>query len=451
MSAPPTPIKNPFQRSSIREISTDWIRETNDKYAVVALLKSDTFQECETYREQCHAIWNFLGFLGCTKNKCAHLLDVDHKAFEKQIQMPLEQRLPGRPKILNDDEIQILIEEIHRLISNGEYPTVNDMVQYIIENIEKCISPETIRNYIVSSGFNIVVGNPMEEDRAKVDDRDIDHYYDNLAQEIDGAPASLIFNMDEAGEDDYVDTRSYNVIVPSEYQGKSINIPVRRKSKRSTLIHCISCDGTYLLPLLIIPRKTVDSVIFKKLTPNNFLIQYQSKGFSNFQLIQFWLENIFFPEVRRRQIIEQERSNYQGYTYLIIDGCSSHAKALQYYDLEKMKIKIIYLVPHASHLLQPLDLVIFSLQKMFTTRKCITGKLTTQVDKLRRIIDGLHSASTPGNIVSSFEAAGVFHAYDQTMKNFNNSMPYVKVIKEKSRFKKDKNYTEENLIFRLDL
>ena len=81
--------------------------------------------------------------------------------------MPLEQRLPGRPKILNDDEIQILIEEIHRLISNGEYPTVNDMVQYIIENIEMCISLETTRNYIVSSGCNIVVGNPMEEDCAK--------------------------------------------------------------------------------------------------------------------------------------------------------------------------------------------------------------------------------------------------------------------------------------------
>lgn len=70
------------------------------------------------------------------------------------------------------NEIQLLIDEIHRLISNGEYHTVNDMVQYIIENVEKCISLENIRNFIINSGFNIVVGNPMEEDRAKVDDRD---------------------------------------------------------------------------------------------------------------------------------------------------------------------------------------------------------------------------------------------------------------------------------------
>ena len=189
---------------------------------------------------------------------------------------------------------KLLINEIGRLISIGDYPTLNDIVQYVIENIQKCISPETIRNYIINSGFNIIVGNPMEEDRAKVNDEDIDNYYDNLAHEINGTPASLIFNMDEAGEDDYVDTHSYHVIVPSEYPNKSINIPVRRKCKRSALIHCISCDGTYLKPLLIIPRKTVDSVIFKKLSPNNLMIKYQTKGFSNFELIKFWLENIFF-------------------------------------------------------------------------------------------------------------------------------------------------------------
>ena len=89
--------------------------------------------------------------------------------------------------------------------------------------------------------------------------------------------------------------------------------------------------------MLIIPRKTVDSVIFKKLTPANLLIKYQQKGFPNTQLLKFWLENIFFPEVEERQRKERERSNYEGYSYLIIDGCSSHAKALQDYDLEAKK------------------------------------------------------------------------------------------------------------------
>lgn len=75
------------------------------------------YQECESYPEQCHAIWNFRGFLGWSKNKWTQLLNVDHKAFESQIQKPFEKMIPGRPKILNDREIEILINKIQRLIS----------------------------------------------------------------------------------------------------------------------------------------------------------------------------------------------------------------------------------------------------------------------------------------------------------------------------------------------
>lgn len=416
---------DPFQRAPVRPLSFDWITSLEDKIIVDLLLKSEQYQESQSYREQCHAIWNFLSVLGWSKNKCARLLDVDHKAFEKQIALSIDFQLPGRPKVLTETEINLLIEEVKKLIENKEYPTLYDMVQFIIENVQKSISPETIKNYLINNGFKIIIGRPMEDNRALVDENLIDKYYEDLANIINGTPASLVFNMDEAGEDDYVDTHSYNVIVQSDFQDKSINIPVRRRQKRSTLVHCISCDGTYLKPLLIIPRKTVDSIIFKKLTPANLLIKYQQKGFSNSELIKFWLENIFFPAIEEKLQIEKERSNYKGYAYLIIDGCSSHAKALQNYNLEEKRIKIIYLVPHASHLLQPLDLVIFSLQKMYTTRKVISEKLSTQVDKLRRIIDGLHSATTPGNVVSAFEAAGIFHQYDQSMSNFKGAVFFI--------------------------
>ncbi|KAK8894503.1 hypothetical protein M9Y10_022937 [Tritrichomonas musculus] len=92
------------------------------------------------------------------------------------------------------------------------------MVQYIIENIQKSISAETIKNYLLNSRFKIIIGRPMDENRADVKETDIDNYYSNIAENIDGTPASLVFNIDEAGEDDYVDTHSYNVIVQSDFQ-----------------------------------------------------------------------------------------------------------------------------------------------------------------------------------------------------------------------------------------
>lgn len=130
----------------------------------------------------------------------------------------------------------------------------------------------------------------MEESRTNVTKDSIDLYFQLLSQMIDGTPASLVYNMDKAGQDDFVDLHSFHVIVIVDYQGNVIKVPVRRNSKRATLINCICSDGTYLKLLIIIPRKIIDSIIFKKLTLNNVLIKSQKNGFANTEIIKIWLE-----------------------------------------------------------------------------------------------------------------------------------------------------------------
>lgn len=78
--------------------------------------------------------------------------------------------------------------------------------------------------------------------------------------------------MDEAGQDEYIDTHSMKVIVTIPYSNAIIKIPVRRSVKRSTVIHCICCDCKYPKPLVIIPRKTLDSAVLKKLTCQNVML-----------------------------------------------------------------------------------------------------------------------------------------------------------------------------------
>lgn len=117
----------------------------------------------------------------------------------------------------------------------------------------------------------------------------MENYFIELKKAVDGVPASLVYNMDEAGQDENVDEHSMQVIVKSDYQGEVTNIPVWRESKRATLIHCICNDGTYTKPLLIIPRKTVESLILKSLTFSNLYIKHQTKGFANTDLIRNWL------------------------------------------------------------------------------------------------------------------------------------------------------------------
>lgn len=208
------------ERSPVRQIKTDWVTDLFDRNIISVLLECDAYQNCSSYREQCHFLWEYLNFFGWSKHKTARLFDVDHKSFEKQISLPIEQRPPGRPNKLNEQEISMLMDEVKRLFDKGEFAITNDLIQYIIEETQKVISFETLRNIMVNNGFKSIVGEPMDELRTSVSDDDIEKYYDDLAILINNAPASLVFNMDEAGEDDYIDTHPYHVFVPKDFPKK---------------------------------------------------------------------------------------------------------------------------------------------------------------------------------------------------------------------------------------
>lgn len=419
------------------------------------IINLEKFQECRTYREQCHLLSEMQPQFGLSNRQCARFLGVDHKSYQKQVSLPLEINECGRPTILTETERNQVYDEITRLFASQSYPTVRDIQMFIIEKISKSISLTSVRRLInQSNDFHFVQGIPMEEARCNIPDTEIDNYFSNLSNSVNNVPVSLVFNIDEAGEDDYVDTHSYQVIVPVDIQSSTIRIPVKRESKRSTLVSCICADGTRLKPLLIIPRVTLDSTSLTGLCRNNVLIKHQPKGFANTELIKYWLENIFFPEVERKLTEERENTGYEGDAVLILDGFSCHRKALEAYNLEEKHIKIVFLPPHASHLTQPLDLVIFAAQKRFSTtsKNLVNRCLGVQGNSLLRIIYGLENASTTSNIVAAFEAAGIVRICNRTlMKNFNKCMPLAKVIREKARFFKDAAFNYDIEQFRVEL
>ena len=263
-----------------------------------------------------------------SKNFLAHILGVDHKCFEKQIQKPLEPKGPGRPALLTSEEVDTFFALLHESIENEEYSTVRDAMQIIAENFSKIPSIDTVYRLIKNSpDFKIIHGIPMEESRANVQREEIDQYYKTLKEVVDGVPVSLVFNIDEAGEDDYVDSYAFNVIVSSEYEENTISVPVRRNSKRATLLHCVCADGTYTKPLLILPRKSIDSVTLKRVCCNNVILKYQEKGYANTDIIKYWLENEFFPLVISKREQEFQSAGYTGDAVLILDGFSCHQKA----------------------------------------------------------------------------------------------------------------------------
>lgn len=132
--------------------------------------------------------------------------------------------------------------------------------------------------FIDSEKFKIVADEPQDVDRVNFNMTDIDNYYTDLGVRVKDVPTSLVFDIDETGQDEYVDTHSMKVIVDSSYTKSFIKVPVRRSTKRSTLVHCICFDGTYSNPLVIIPRKTVDEILFKKLRYQNIILIFSKKA-----------------------------------------------------------------------------------------------------------------------------------------------------------------------------
>ena len=59
-----------------------------DAPLVQAIIDSEAYQACSTYREQCHVMYSLGKGYFLSKNYLARILGVDHKSFEKQITKP---------------------------------------------------------------------------------------------------------------------------------------------------------------------------------------------------------------------------------------------------------------------------------------------------------------------------------------------------------------------------
>lgn len=71
-------------------------------------------------------------------------------------------------------------------------------------------------------------------------------------------PPGFVFNVDKSGFQKWADKKRKAIIAPSEIPDEEILIPVDRQSRRYTLEACISLYGSYLKPLIITSRKTIN-------------------------------------------------------------------------------------------------------------------------------------------------------------------------------------------------
>jgi hypothetical protein len=117
-----------------------------------------------------------------------------------------------------------------------------------------------------------------------------------------------------------------------------------------TLIACINAIGWSIPPFFILKAKHHDEAWYHN-NPPDWRIGVSKNGWTTNELGLAWLQHF---------IQHTEARTVGSHRLLIIDGHKSH-KSLAFQDLcEESKIITICMPPHASHILQPLDVGCFA-------------------------------------------------------------------------------------------
>ena len=110
------------------------------------------------------------------------------------------------------------------------------------------------------------------------------------------------------------------------------------------------------LPILgIIKTKTFDSILESHygLPVNDWIhVTSSSSAYINQELFLYWIQKILVPGVAAKQVSCGLKKDAKA--LLILNGCLSHSED-ELKKLSNHSIEYHFLIPHSSHLTQPLD------------------------------------------------------------------------------------------------
>ncbi|TQW01874.1 hypothetical protein IF2G_10587 [Cordyceps javanica] len=299
---------------------------------------------------------------------------------------PPPPRVPLNLKLIQAEETSLL-DTIFYLDNFNLSPSkkwITNMANIIIKERSSSqnpspnyVGPRWVDNFLKRHNLSINKTKNRDKKRTEAEDHNTIEKYFNLLQEAiaeHGITPDNIWNMDETGF--MIGHSSGGCIVTQrrKYASKRA-VPLNREL--ATAIEAISATGDFVkAPFLVVASKLHLARWYRdpKL-PDNGRIAITESGYSNDYVALEWLK--FFEEQTRQRGSSIKR-------LLIIDGHSSHEtnEFLQY--AKDHNIVLFGLPPHCTHLLQPLDVVIFFPFKHFYS-EAINKLIMGGIDEIQKL------------------------------------------------------------------
>jgi len=171
-----------------------------------------------------------------------------------------------------------------------------------------------------------------------------------------------------------------------------------------TVMETVGGDGSVLPPLVIIPGALhMEDWYTKTNLPDDFLLGVSETGYTNDMLAMDWLVHFEHFSDRRR---------VGAWRLLLLDGHESHSTREFIEFCDEHKILPFCFPPHCTHLLQPLDVVVFQPYKHYHAEAIDSATRTgcSEFDKIEFLnaINSIRSATfKPSTIISGFQKTGL--------------------------------------------
>jgi len=199
-----------------------------------------------------------------------------------------------------------------------------------------------------------------------------------------------------------------SVFIPSVYEKRKTFYKAEREPGHITFLFCVSLSGKKLPPLVIITGKSYDSDLEQFGigtidTGTTAHIVHTKTGYINNKVLKEYIKKVAIPYWEKTLNLKDNK------LFLIQDNMSAHVDGGVQTLLKQHNIEPFELVPHSSHLLQPLDQGTFSQWKALMKKVYETDMQLTK--RSFRIYNGLRcfeKVSGFFDIMQSFRHCGFF-------------------------------------------
>lgn len=231
----------------------------------------------------------------------------------------------------------------------------------------------------------------------------LNRFYSTLERVISEyhVSTSNIWNMDECGT---ALGASTNGRVMASSKKKRTRCKASGNREWVTIIECISADGKKIMPLVIFKGSSVQAQWFPASNIPGWHYTHSENGWTSNQHGIDWLKRIFIPQTMP--------DNPDDHRILICDEHGSHVSVDFMYEAYMNKVQLVFLPPHTSHILQPLDLTVFGFIKKryraeIATLSTIDDNLQVKKHHFIECYQKARDSLTSACILNGFKCTGI--------------------------------------------